>query len=107
MKDKPEPKPAERRETLRQGMMRELAEEELTALQLSQRLGLRERDVVAHLEHLRRSLGHAGQRLAITAAECRDCGFAFRKRERLGRPSACPQCRKGRIEPPRFRVVPA
>jgi len=106
VKNRPEPTPPERRETLRHGILRELEQEELTAQQLGQRLGLRERDVLAHLEHLQRSLGHAGQRLAIAAAECRNCGFAFRKRKRLSQPSACPRCRRGRIEPPRFQVVP-
>ena len=97
----------DRRETLRQAILRELEQEELTAAQLGERLGVREREVVGHLEHLVRSLDHAGKRLVIIPAECRACGFVFRKRERLGRPSACPQCRATWVEPPRFRVVAA
>jgi predicted Zn-ribbon and HTH transcriptional regulator len=98
--------PIERRETVRQSILHALEQEELTAADIAQRLGLREREVVGHLEHLVRSLLHVGQCLTVAPAECRSCGFVFRKRERLGRPSACPQCRSERIEPPRFRVVP-
>jgi transcriptional regulator len=107
MSDRLDSEPPARQETLRQGILRELEQGELTAVELGQRLGLREREVIAHLEHLQRSLTHAGLRLVVVPAECRGCGFVFRKRERLGRPSACPECRSGRIVPPSFRVAAA
>jgi hypothetical protein len=36
-----------------------------------------------------------------------NCGFVFRKRDRLNRPSACPVCRGQHLGPPRFAVQPA
>jgi transcriptional regulator len=107
IKDRASSEPTERRETVRQSIQHALEQEELTAADIGQRLGLREREVVAHIEHLQRSLAHAGMRLEVLPAECRSCGFVFKKRERRGRPSACPQCRSERIEPPRFRIVAA
>ena len=99
--------PSERHETVRQAIAGELEQEELTTAELSTRIGIREKEVVGHLEHLERSLPHAGKQLLVVAAECRACGFVFRKRERLSRPSSCPKCRADRIEPPRFRIVAA
>jgi predicted Zn-ribbon and HTH transcriptional regulator len=99
--------PSERHETVRQAIAAELEEGELTTAELSTLVGIREKDVVGHLEHLERSLPHAAKRLLVVAAECRACGFVFRKRERLSRPSSCPRCRADRIEPPRFRIVAA
>jgi predicted Zn-ribbon and HTH transcriptional regulator len=99
--------PAARHETVRQAIAGELEDGELTTAELSTLVGIREKDVVGHLEHLARSLPHAGKRLLVVAAECRACGFVFRKRERLNRPGSCPQCRADRIEPPRFRIVAA
>jgi len=43
----------------------------------------------------------------VEPAECLDCGFVFRKRARLDRPSACPVCRNQHLGPPRFAVQPA
>jgi transcriptional regulator len=107
IKDRAGSEPIERRETVRQSILHALEQGELTAAEIGQRLGLREREVVAHLDHLQRSLAHVGMRLEVVPAECRGCGFVFQRRARLGRPGACPKCRAGRIEPPRFRIVEA
>ena len=107
IKDRASSEPIARHETVRQSIQHALEQEELTAADIGQRLGLREREVVAHFDHLQRSLAHAGMRLEVLPAECRSCGFVFRQRERLGRPSACPNCRSERIEPPPFRIVVA
>jgi len=107
IKDRSGSEPIARHETVRQSIQHALEQEELTAADIGQRLGLREREVVGHLDHLQRSLAHAGMWLEVVPAECRGCGFVFKQRERLGRPSACPKCRSERIEPPRFRIVAA
>ena len=78
-----------------------LARQPMSARDLAEELGLREKEVVEHLEHLRRS--HVA--LAVTPAACRECGFVFRKRERLGRPTRCPLCRSEQIEEPLFEVA--
>jgi predicted Zn-ribbon and HTH transcriptional regulator len=98
------PQPFERAETLRQEILRHLEEGPLTARELSARVHIREREVIPHLEHLERSLRHSESRLVFDAAECLSCGYEFRRRERLTRPSACPRCRAQHIAAPIFRV---
>jgi hypothetical protein len=93
--------------TVREAMRAALRESALGARELSQRLGIRERDVAPHLAHVERSLRASGERLAIEPAACLACGFAFARRERHSRPGRCPQCRATRITPPRFRIEPA
>lgn len=75
-----------------------------TARELSVEVGVRERDVPEHLAHLARSLEARGEALHVEPAACVACGYVFRKRDRLGRPSACPACRSTRIDPPVFSV---
>jgi predicted Zn-ribbon and HTH transcriptional regulator len=72
---------------------------------LSQQVGVPEKQVAAHLEHLAKSLRAIQQRLETEPATCLGCGFAFRKRDKFSAPSRCPRCRSERIAPPRFRIA--
>jgi hypothetical protein len=77
----------------------------LTAKDLSALVGISEKDVAGHLEHLEKSLKAQGLRLEVLPASCIGCGFRFKDRRRLTRPGACPECRSTRIDPPAFRVA--
>ena len=101
---KPPPRPAPRTATVRESLAAELRAGALTARELSARVGIRERDVAEHLEHLARSLEQRGESLRVEPASCVECGYVFRSRDRLSRPSACPSCRSTRIDPPAFSV---
>ena len=94
----------ERHETGRQALRAVLGPTPASVKELSALAGLREREVVEHLEHLQRSLEAEGKKLVVMPARCLACGFAFRDRDRLKRPSRCPDCRSERIEPPRFGI---
>jgi hypothetical protein len=94
----------ERRETVRARLRRVLSEGAFTAHELSGRVGISEKDVASHLEHLARSLRGGGERLEIEPAKCLACGFVFQERTRLTTPSRCPRCRDAAIRPPRFHV---
>ena len=98
------PIPPERTETLRERLLEALHHGPSTARELGQEVGLSERDVIPHLEHLQRSLSARGQRLVVVPAECLGCGFRFEERGRLDRPSRCPSCRSERIRRPTFAV---
>jgi predicted Zn-ribbon and HTH transcriptional regulator len=104
MKREPRIEPAPRTETLRQAILRHLRDGPLTARELSERVQISEKEVVPHLDHLRQSLRRADERLVLEPAECLACGFRFRKRRRLTKPSACPRCRAQRIDPPVFHL---
>lgn len=99
--------PPPREATLRGQLAAALRRGPATARELSAEVGVREKDVPEHLAHLSRSLAARGERLEVVPASCIACGFAFRSRERLTRPGACPRCRSTRIDPPVFRLLPA
>jgi predicted Zn-ribbon and HTH transcriptional regulator len=101
--------PRRANETVREALRRELlaAASPLTALELSGLVGVAHRQVDEHLEHLRRTQQHRDEALVVEPARCLACGFEFRARDRLARPSRCPECRSERIDPPRFRIVAA
>jgi transcriptional regulator len=102
---KPPPPAPESGSTIRERIAQALREAELTAQEISQRASVPERDVAEHLRHLEQSLGHAGERLSVSAPLCLKCGFAFKDRERLNRPSRCPRCKSERISRPSFRIL--
>ncbi len=94
-----------RTRTLRQAIVEYLnANPQVTAREISSAVGLPEKAVCAHLLHLQKSLRAQNLRLLIIPAKCLDCGFAFRKRERLNRPSKCPVCRSTHLNEPRYSL---
>jgi predicted Zn-ribbon and HTH transcriptional regulator len=105
-RDKHEPIPPERSATIPSLIREALSAEPKTARDLSQELGVSEREVLRHLQHLERSLKDDQARLVVEPPACLACGFVFRKRERLDRPSRCPVCRSERLSSARFRVAP-
>jgi predicted Zn-ribbon and HTH transcriptional regulator len=91
----------ERQVTIRAALRRVLGEGLFSAHEISGRVGISEKDVAEHLEHLSRSLKSTGERLAIEPARCRACGFTFKDRERFDKPSRCPLCKHERLAPAR------
>jgi len=93
--------PRERRETERREIIALLNGASLSAREISERLGIAEEDVLAHLEHVRMALHGA---LLVEPACCLQCGFRFEKRQRLKGPGRCPVCRNEHIAEPLFRT---
>ena len=96
--------PPQEAETVRRRILALLELGPRTALDLSVAVRRPEKDVLAHVEHLRRSLRKGTRRLEVSPAECRACGFVFRKRERVKAPGRCPLCKGESISDPVFRV---
>lgn len=92
-------------QTIRQEMMELLFQREHAAIDLSQLLRIREKDVYEHLDHIRRSMGSQGKKLTVTPARCLECYYTFETRRRLSKPGRCPRCRGEHIEDPKYRVV--
>lgn len=90
--------------TVRQRLMALLVEEEMDARQLSQRLGVSEKEVFAHLPHIARSVSARNLKWTVSAAVCLSCGFEFKGRSRVKKPGRCPKCRSERIASPRYRI---
>ncbi len=91
-------------ETVRQALRRELEAGAASARELSMRVRVSERDVLAHLPHLERTLVREGAGLAVEPAECLACGYRFEGRGRHATPGRCPTCRSERIAPPLFAL---
>ena len=104
MTDRP---PPERTQTVREALRQELLRGPATARELSERAGLREKDVAAHLAHLEKSLRAKGQKLLVEPASCIACGFVFDNRAKLSKPGLCPECGSTRIDPPSFAIESA
>lgn len=97
--------PPERQQTVRAALLAALEEgEPATAKDLSGAVGIREKDVPGHLEHLAKSLQREGRKLKMTPASCIACGFVFKDRTRFEKPGSCPECRETRIDPPLFTL---
>ncbi len=91
--------------TIRQQMAALLRQGDWDVRGLSQALRIPEKEVIAHMAHVRQSLTAVGRQLVIRPAFCWACGFSFKGRRRFTRPGRCPRCRQTRIEPPVFHVV--
>jgi predicted Zn-ribbon and HTH transcriptional regulator len=96
--------PPEETGTVRRRIRALLSESPRTAKEISSAVRLPEKEVAAHLEHLRKSLHAEGARLVQLPAACRECGFVFRKRDRPKAPGRCPVCKGEAITDPSFRV---
>ncbi len=90
-------------QTLRKDIAEALAREPMDLRDISQRFGIKEKDVIEHLQHIAKST--RGKRLKMEPAYCRECDFSFKKRDRLNTPSRCPRCKSESIVPPRFQIV--
>lgn len=74
------------------------------ARDLSQELHQSEKEIYAHLRHIKRTLKANGQQLVIEPAQCLHCGFVFTDRNRPQPPSRCPRCKKTHIRRPSYTV---
>lgn len=96
-------------ETTRERIIKTLlsASEPLTVYQLQAlaNVDLKPGELYDELEHVKKTLKRMGYRLAVVPPVCKSCGYEFRDREKLKKPSRCPRCRKERIEAPKFFVT--
>ena len=79
--------------TIRQQIINCLSEGAMSAIEISQDLGIREKEVYDHLPHIARSVAAQGKSLIILPSQCLNCGYVFEDRKRFTRPSRCPKCK--------------
>ncbi|MBU3981116.1 MAG: transcriptional regulator [Proteobacteria bacterium] len=96
--------PQEKHDTFRQEIISVLTRQTLSAREISAEVGISEKEVVDHLGHIRIAVRKSKGRLMIIPAECKKCGFKFKKRERLNKPGKCPICRSQQIQAPLFSI---
>ena len=90
--------------TTRQQMIVLLSENDMSARDLSQAMGIREKEVYEHLPHIARSLVAQRKKVIIRPSSCLACGYVFKDRSRFTRPSRCPRCKKSHLQEPMYRV---
>ncbi|NVL93179.1 MAG: ArsR family transcriptional regulator [Desulfobacterales bacterium] len=91
-------------QTIRQRIIVLLSKEEMSARDLSQAIGIREKEVYEHLSHIARSVAVQRKKLIIRPFSCLGCGYVFQDRKRLTRPSRCPQCKRSHVQEATYRV---
>jgi predicted Zn-ribbon and HTH transcriptional regulator len=91
-------------QTIRQKIIDLLNRYEMDARDLSQELGIQEKEVYSHLQHVARSVTAQKRRLIIHPSQCLHCGYVFEDRKRFTRPGRCPQCKRSHLQSPRFRI---
>ena len=82
-----------------------LLERALSVREIARIVGEKPKDVESHVQHLLKSLKHSDYVAVITPAECRKCGFEFSK-EKLHKPSKCPQCHGTWVNEPFIQLLP-
>ena len=90
--------------TIRQQIIEILERGDHDAKQISQDVGIGEKEVYSHLPHISKSLPKHGKRLKTIPAVCIKCGYDFKNRDRMTKPGRCPLCKSERIESPRFYI---
>jgi predicted Zn-ribbon and HTH transcriptional regulator len=76
----------------------------MNAIDISQTLGIMEKEVYEHLPHIARSVASQGKSLVIHSSVCLKCAFIFENRKRFTRPGRCPQCKGTRIRRPAYDI---
>ena len=89
----------ERKQTLRQEIVSALKNGPMTVRDISQSVGLPEKDVYHHLAFIEKTLKHQKKKIHEQPYYCLKCGFQFKNRKTFKKPGRCPGCRDGRIAP--------
>jgi predicted Zn-ribbon and HTH transcriptional regulator len=92
-------------QTVRQRIITLLTEVEMSARDLSQAIGIREKEVVQHLVHVEKTAASQKKKLVNQPFQCLDCEYMFKERKRYTRPGRCPRCRGTHVETPSFRII--
>ena len=84
----------------RKDLIEILVEQPCTVEELAELLETKQKNVEQDLRHLLRSLRHQPYRVILTPPRCKHCGFDRFKPGKLQKPSRCPKCKSGFVEPP-------
>lgn len=99
MKNKQPKEPPLRDKTLRKQIADIISDGWWGAKDISSSLGISEKEVYEHLLHIAHNKG-----FLVEPPVCKRCGFVFKKRERLKKPSKCPICKGQWISEPLFSL---
>jgi hypothetical protein len=84
----------EHQQTIRKQIVELLRKGELSVRNISQDVGIQEKEVYDHLAHIECSITAHDGKLIIVPYKCAVCGYVFVDRKKLTRPGRCPKCKK-------------
>ncbi len=102
--DKEPRPPIVRGETIRKSIVDLIEVRSFSAKEISGTVRISEKEVYEHLKHIRKTISQKNRKVKITAPRCKQCGFEFKKRERLKKPGKCPICKSETIEEASFFI---
>ncbi len=88
----------------RKALIQLLLDNPMSLADIAQTMEVTPKDVEDDLHHLQKSLKRSEYKLLIHPAECRKCGFKFKK-DKLHKPGKCPHCHETWIQEPLLEVV--
>jgi len=103
-KDKQPFIPVDRDETVRHAIISVLRGQAMSAREVSGEVHVSEKEVLNNLQYIQKTLSKEKSHLRVIPAECKKCGFVFKKRGRFNKPGKCPVCRGEMIKEPLFLI---
>ncbi|MBI9085030.1 MAG: transcriptional regulator [Desulfobacterales bacterium] len=91
--------------TVRQRIIDLIQARAMDAREISTAAGVGEKEVYVHMEHIARSVSGKGKTFRLNPAACLACGYVFRDRRRMTRPSRCPRCKAQRVSLPTYSIT--
>lgn len=88
--------------TRRKEIVEILSKEEKTAQELANLFQTELKFILEDLEHIKKTINP--RKLKMRHAFCKSCGFVFKERSKVSKPSKCPRCKKEWIQAALFRV---
>jgi hypothetical protein len=98
-------KPTAGQGTIRQMMIELLHRAPMDVVGLAHTLALPEKEVLAHLPHIAKSVAGRKGRFIMHPARCLNCGYQFKDRRRLTPPGRCPRCKQSRLQGPDYQII--
>lgn len=93
-----------RTKTIRQSIYDHALRKLVTVKSISKLVGIPEKTVADHLDHVARTAAANGKVWMHFPASCQSCGYEFEDRKKFTTPSKCPKCKNQRIDPPSFTI---
>lgn len=87
--------------TRRQEIIALLHENAISAQDLANFYKVELWEIIEDLEHIKLTIKH---KLKIIPAKCNHCGFVFKERSKIKKPSKCPKCKYEDIKPALFKI---
>jgi predicted Zn-ribbon and HTH transcriptional regulator len=90
--------------TVRKAIIALLSEKKMSLRDIALYFRITPKEVSEDLLHIGQST-YPKQELRMEIPVCRTCGYMFKDRKKITRPSRCPKCKKEAITEPKFWIV--